>query len=292
MSALAYPLAYPLTLGAAGVFAVAALLEHRSAGQVPDAQGLAPRQLASFVRATLRHPWWLAGMGFNAVGFALHALALHTSALSVVQPLLVCGVLFALPLNHWLLGEPITATELGWAVALVAGLVGFLITGTAGVSASHEPADTGPAVAAGLLAVAVVGSLAATARRGGRGATLLGAATGIVYALTATLIKACTNVLVHGPVALLVSWQLYTLLVTGVVGLLLNQLSYQAGPLAASLPAITVVDPLLAVLLGVVIYDENLRHTPLAIACEFAFLGLLASAATALTRLQPSETAA
>jgi drug/metabolite transporter (DMT)-like permease len=292
LSALAYPFAYPLALGAAGVFAVAALLEHRSAGQVPDAQGLAPRQLASFVRATLRHPWWLAGMGCNAVGFALHALALHTSALSVVQPLLVCGVLFALPLNHWLLGEPITASELGWAVALVAGLVGFLITGTAGVSASHEPADTGPAVAAGLLAVAVVGSLAATARRGGRGATLLGAATGIVYALTATLIKACTNVLVHGPVALLVSWQLYTLLVTGVVGLLLNQLSYQAGPLAASLPAITVVDPLLAVLLGVVIYDENLRHTPLAIACEFAFLGLLASAATALTRLQPSETAA
>jgi hypothetical protein len=99
-------------------------------------------------------------------------------------------------------------------------------------------------------------------------------------------------VLVHGPVTLLVSWQLYTLLVTGAVGLLLNQLSYQAGPLAASLPAITVVDPLLAVLLGVVIYDENLRHTPLAIACEFAFLGLLASAATALTRLQPSETAA
>jgi hypothetical protein len=46
------------------------------------------------------------------------------------------------------------------------------------------------------------------------------------------------------------------------------------------------------VLLGVVVYDENLRHTPLAIACEFAFLGLLATAATALTRLQPSETAA
>jgi len=287
-------LAYPLALCAAGVFAVAALLEHRSAGQVPDAQGLAPRQLAAFVRATLRHRWWLAGMGCNTVGFALHAWALHTSALSVVQPLLVSSVLFALPLNHWLLGEPITAAELGWSAALVTGLAGFLITGTAGLAASHEPADTGPAVAAGVLAVLVVGSLGVTARRGGQGdaATLLGAATGVMYALTATLIKACTNVLVHGPVALLASWQLYTLLVTGAAGLLLNQLSFQAGPLAVSLPVITVVDPLLAVLLGVMIYDENLRHTPLAIVCEFAFLGLLAVAATALTRLQQSATTA
>ncbi|WP_445183242.1 hypothetical protein ACTXG6_32570 [Pseudonocardia sp. Cha107L01] len=66
-----------------GAFAVAALLEQRSAGQVPNARGLAPRQLAGFVRATLRHPWWLAGMACSAIGFALHALALHTSALDL-----------------------------------------------------------------------------------------------------------------------------------------------------------------------------------------------------------------
>jgi hypothetical protein len=42
--------------------------------------GWHPRQLAGFVRATLRHPWWLAGMACSTIGFALHALALHTSA--------------------------------------------------------------------------------------------------------------------------------------------------------------------------------------------------------------------
>ena len=285
---------YPLVLGAAGFFAVAALLEHRGAGQVPDAQGLTPRQLMTFVGATLRHPSWLAGMGCSAVGFALHAWALHSSGLSVVQPLLVCSVLFALPLNRRLRREPVTVAELGWAATLVIGLAGFLLIGTAGVSESHERADTGPAVAVGALALVVIGFLAVSARRSGQAsaATLLGVATGVVYALTATMIKACTNVLVHGPVALLASWQLYLLLVTGAVGLLLNQLSYQAGPLAASLPAITVVDPLLAVLLGVVIYDENLRHTPWAIGGEVASLGLLALAATALTRLQHSTTTA
>jgi hypothetical protein len=69
---------------------------------------------------------------------------------------------------------------------------------------------------------------------GATAAALLGIATGIAHAGTAT----------H---------------------LLLNQLAFQAGPLAASLPAMTVVNPLLAVLLGVVVYDENLRHTPWAI---------------------------
>lgn len=238
---------------------MAALLQHRSAGQVPDAQGFAPAQLLTFARATVRHPAWLAGIGCNALG---------------------------LPLNRWLRAEPITLAELGWAAALVAGLVGFLVASA--VEVTGAPADTGPAVVAGVLAVVVVGSLTVTARQRGRGraATLLGCATGVAYAFTATLIKACTNVLSQGPSALLGSWQLYTLLVSGVVGLLLNQLAYQAGPLAVSLPVITVIDPLLAVLLGVVIYDENLRHTPLALAGEILFLTVLALAATALTRFR------
>jgi hypothetical protein len=86
--------------------------------------------------------------------------------------------------------------------------------------------------------------------------------------------------------ALLTSWPLYTLLAVGAVGLLLNQLSFQAGPLSASLPAITVVNPLLAVLLGVTVYDENLRHTPWAITTEAGFLVLFSAAAIALTRHQ------
>jgi uncharacterized membrane protein len=114
---------------------------------------------------------------------------------------------------------------------------------------------------------------------------LLGVATGIAFAGTATLIKACTNLLAHSPVALLTSWQLYTLLAVGAVGLL-NQLSSKRARLEESLPAITVVNPLLAVLLGVTVYDENLRHTPWAITTEAGFLVLFTAAAIALTRHQ------
>ncbi len=54
------------------------------------------------------------------------------------------------------------------------------------------------------------------------------------------------------------------MIVAGAGGLLLNQLAFQAGPLAASLPAISTVDPLLSIALGVIIYDEQIRHGPTA----------------------------
>ncbi len=287
-SELAY---YPAAIGAAAAFAVAATLEHRSAGEVPDAQGLRGRQLLRFVRASVAHPYWLGGTAVSAVGLGLHAFALHSGALAVVQPLLVLAVLFALPLQRRLRHERIYRSELLWALALVAGLAGFLTVATAGVPPSHETADPGPAIAAGVLAVgAAVGCvLIARGRRRATTAALLGVATGIAFAGTAILIKACTNLLAHGPVALLTGWQLYALLAVGAVGLLLNQLSFQAGPLSASLPAITVVNPLLAVLLGVVVYDENLRHTGWAVAAEVGFLMLFTAAAVVLTRREVGD---
>lgn len=283
---------YPAAVAAAGAFAVSATLAHRSASEVPDAQGLGPRQLLGFVRATLAHPYWLGGIALSTVGLGLHAFALHAGALSVVQPLLVLGVLFALPLQRRLRGERIRRVELLWGLALVAGLAGFLVVATAGVAVTHEAADRGPAIAAGLLALGAAGVcvLVARGRQRASAAALLGVATGIVFAGTATLIKACTSLLAHNPVALVTSWQLYTLLAAGTVGLMINQLAFQAGPLSASLPAITVVNPLLAVLLGVVIYDENLRHTPWALATEAGSLMLFTVAAFALTRHQAAAT--
>jgi hypothetical protein len=277
-----------LALTAAAAFSFAIPFEHRAADQAPDAAGLSLRQIGRFIRATARSRWWLAAMGLNALGFGLHALALHNGGLAIVQPLLVANLLFALPINHWLRKEPITAAEVGWAAALVVALSGFLLIATAGVGATVQMADRGPAVATGVLVVLVVGGLTVTARHSGgsTAATLFGVSTGILFAVTASLVKECTGIIVHGPIALLTSWQLYALLVAGGAGILLNQLAFQSGPLSASLPAITVVDPVVSVLFGVLVFDENLRHTPLAITGEVLTLGLLAAAAFNLSRLE------
>jgi hypothetical protein len=280
--------AYPVALLAAAVFAVAIPLEHRSADKAPDAGGLSPRQIVAFARATLRDRWWLTAMGLNAVGLGLHATALHFGSLAVVQPLLVANLLFALPINHWLRREPVQAVELVWAGLLAVGLSGFLLIATVGVPPAQQTVDKGPAVGAAALIAVVAATLTITARRSGgsTAATLLGIATGVMFAVTASLLKVNTGLLAHGPLRLLAGWQLYALVAVGAIGLLLNQLAYQSGPLSASLPAITVVDPLVAVLLGVAVFDENLRHSTPAIAGELLCLGLLALAGYHLARLE------
>ena len=60
----------------------------------------------------------------------------------------------------------------------------------------------------------------------------------------------------------LTSWQLYTVVVVGAIGLFLSQLAFQAGPLTASLPAMATVDPLLSIVVGVLVYDEHIHRGP------------------------------
>jgi drug/metabolite transporter (DMT)-like permease len=281
-------LAVPAVLAAAFCFAVAIPLEHRAAGVTPEFGGFRPHELGTFVRATVRNKWWLLGMGLNTIGFGLHAVALNLGPLAVVQPLLVTNMLFALPVNHWFRREPISRRELAWAAVLLVGLSGFLLIGTAGVQHTRQPADEGPAIVAGLIVLFTAGGLAVAARRAQRAVApvLLGVATGVLFAVTASLVKEVTRIITEKPAALPASWQLYALLVAGAVALLFNQLAYQAGPLSASLPAIAVVDPLVSILIGVTVFDENLRHTPAAITGQVVCLGLLAVSGVVLARLE------
>jgi drug/metabolite transporter (DMT)-like permease len=278
------------SLGAAAFYAVATTLKHRSAGHAPDAQDFKPGQLARFIRATLTHRLWLAGIAADTGGLALQVSALYLGALAVVQPLLVSGLLFALLLSHLAAHTRISRQELASGLLLTLSLAAFLlISGAPSASSRHDiqGADHGPAITAGILAVALAVILVVLARRlpHGPSAALLGTVVGICYAATAALLKSCTNIAGRGPSILFTSWQLYVLLAIGGAGLLLNQLAFQAGPLTASLPAITTVDPVLSVAIGVWIYDERLRHSAIGVLGEVICLGVLCFATINLSRI-------
>lgn len=235
-----------LSLGAAFAFAAASLFKHISAGQVPDAQGLRPGQVGGFVWATVAHPLWLAGVGCDVAGLALQIVAPHLGSLAVVQPLLVSGLLFALVLRPRFEHRRITRPQLAWAVVLSAALGGFLlVAGTGHTAAGRESVDRLPAIVAGVLgAVLASGCIELGRRHRGqaRSAALLGVAVGVIYAATAALLKAVTDIAVPALLDVLGSWQLYTVIALGIGGLLLNQLAFQAGPIAASLPATATID--------------------------------------------------
>ena len=244
------------TLASTGFFAVATALKHRSARGSHPAADVEAQKVRHFLVATTRDSWWLGGLAADVGGLALQLYALHIGPLALVQPLMVTGLLFSLFLTHWVAGSRITTAELGWGLLLILALVGFIIVSGAASPSTTGPAqlaDRGPATAAAAVAAAVAVGCVFLARRLTRGprAALIGVAVGVTYACTAALIKSCTNIVLRGLPALLTSWQLYTLIVTGVAGLALNQLAFQAAPLHASLPAIATVDPLLSVALGV-----------------------------------------
>jgi hypothetical protein len=280
-------------LGASASSAVASALLHRSAVDAAVAPGTSSRPLLAFARATIMHRLYLFALLMQIVGFGLHALALDAGQLAFVQPMLVCALLFALPFNRWLLNEPVTARELYWAGALVVGLSGFLLIATPSINPTvNGPVDPVAGFTAVIIGVIVVACclIAAGRQRSSRAATLLGGAAGIAFAGQSALLKACTEVLGTGPLNLLTSWQLYALTVVGTLAVVFNQLAFRAGPLAASLPVSTTVNPILGVVLGAAVYNENLRHSPVAIIGELACLALLTVSAMALTRLTAPAT--
>lgn len=93
-----------------------------------------------------------------------------------------------------------------------------------------------------------------------RRASLLGIATGATVGLTAALMKGMTLAYQHGIVGVLTAWQTYAMITGGLAGMFLMQNALQAGRLIAAQPGITLVDPAVAILWGVLAFGEP-THT-------------------------------
>jgi drug/metabolite transporter (DMT)-like permease len=243
-------------------YAGAAVLQQRVASAQPPELSLSPRLLL----AVVRRPLWLLGIAFDVGGYLFEAAALHGASVALVGPLMVTGLLWALPFSTIGTGQRVTRRELVPALAVVVGLALFVQVGSP--SGNRSTASAAAWIAVGVIVAGIAGPLVVLARRtlGSRRALYLGVATGVVYSFTAVLTKATVDLLDDGIGALFTHWQLYVLLAVSFVGLLLNQSAFQAGHVAASLPAISVVNPFLASIFGITMFGEHLdAHGPLAV---------------------------
>ncbi|NNN09510.1 MAG: DMT family transporter [Acidimicrobiaceae bacterium] len=211
-----------------------------------------------FVVFLLHHPLWL--VGWLAMGGSLlfQSLALHFAAMSLVQPLLVFELVFALALRRVWLGQLVPARA--WLASVVTvfslGLFLFATTRTSG-----PPAQVLRWVGPGFWCSGVVVVLILAALRGlpGRRAALWGSATAILWALEAAYIKQCTDVITRdGYAGLFTRWPFYAFIVCGIAGLLTEQAALHAGPLRSSQATIVILDPIVSVLLGAWIFGEQL----------------------------------
>jgi drug/metabolite transporter (DMT)-like permease len=273
------------SLASALAAAVSSILQHRSARRAPD--GRTHRLLGHL----LTRPAWLAGLGAALVGLVLHVIALTHGQLALVQPLLISGVLFALPVSALLEGRRPSGREWLLALCVVAGLGTFLLAARPSPGRVHLDADTlGWST---VISSAVIGLLALAAKRWPRHAcAIYGTAAGIGYGVVAALIKQAAWVLRHGGIPHLFSdWPLYALVLVGLASLGLTQVGYRAGPLAKSMPALTVTDPAASVLLGALAFQEHLARSPWAVTLQAIGFLTMSVAAAQLARRE-AETAA
>ena len=238
--------------------------------------------------ALVRQPVWLLGLAFMAGTLVFSASALYFGTLAVVQPLLVTELVFTLALRQLLLHDRIAGRSWAAAGLLCLGLGTFLVV--AHSEPGHQVPSPGQwAVAVGAWAGAVAllcgfGRFGSPARR----ATLVGAATGLVWSLDAAFVKSSTEVLqTSGWSGLLVHWPFYAAVVSGVGGTVLLQFALSAGPLANSQAAIVITDPITSIVLGLFLFSDQIRRGPTAVVLGIATLAVMMTGVVLLSRWGP-----
>lgn len=275
-------LAVLCALGSSLLYALASVLQHRGAAAQPDERSLTIGLMARLVR----DPVWVLGLACDGGGFALQFIALGHGPIVVVQTLLVCGLLFALPIGAAWAGRRLTRVDWVGALLVCAGLAVFLAV--ADPAAGRD--DARPAAWAALLlsVTAVAGLLTAFGYRPEprRRAVLLAAAAGVVYGASAGLAKTTFHLLDHGLGPLVTNWQPYVLVLFGAAGMILSQSAFQAGALDFSLPTLTVADPVASIAIGACVFHEAIASGPGNITLEVLALVAMSAGVWLLGRFE------
>lgn len=268
-------------LAAAVLLAVGYVLQQHEAAEVPGGK-LRLRLLLVLAR----RPIWLGGIGAMVAGQVVGAIALGMGSLVVVEPLLTVNVLFALPLAALFSRRRLSAGDWAGAVVLVGGLTLFL-AGSAprtAVDVDRLPALTWLVAGAAVLAIVVLLLLLARGRAARTRASLLAVAAGTLFGLQDFLTQRSIVRLDGGVLALLSSWTPWTLLVVAIVGLTFAQTAFGLADISASLPGITLAEPVIGIALTVGTLGEGPPRQPATLALALGGLALMVAGVVILTR--------
>ncbi|GAA2561312.1 DMT family transporter [Mycolicibacterium diernhoferi] len=245
-----------LALGAALFVAMGDVIHQRTAHEV-TAEPVGHLQL--FAHLLRDRMWWIGSL-VSAVGFGLQAAALGLGSVLLVQALLVTSLLFALPLNARANHHRVSRFEWTWAVLLATSVVVIVTVGNPTAGQARAGSEVWLAVAAVLGPVLVGCVIGARILSGSKAsAILLACVSGALWGLFAILTKGVVDRLGNGLWAVLSAPELYAWAVVAVVGTAYQQAAFRAGSMTASLPTMTVVEPVVASVLGVVVLGETLR---------------------------------
>src|SRR6201996_3352284 len=278
-------LSYLLAVLAACANATSSVLQRKANREVPQSETLSLRLIGRL----LHQPVWFGGILAITLGFLLQATALGFGELATVEPILVLELPLTLILASRVFGQRMRWQEWSFSAAMTAGLGGllFLLSPSGGRNGGVHWWGWATGLSLNVLLVLVLvmfGRREPTSGRGGAyRAGLLGVAAGSMFGLTAALMKGVTGIFSHGLVDLFTSWEIYGMVAAGLVGMFLVQSAMNAGGLIAAQPGLTLADPVISVLWGVLAFGEQIRAGWF-ILPELLSMAVLAAGVVALAR--------
>jgi drug/metabolite transporter (DMT)-like permease len=286
-------LTYLLAVLAACANAVSSVLQRKANKRVPQDENMSLQQ----IKVLLHQPVWFFGILAITAGFLLQATALGFGDLSVVEPVLVLELPFTLIVASRLFHQQLGAREWLPIAAMTAGLAGllYLLAPAEGAAPHVHWYGWLAGIGGNLLLVGILvvwgrrGSLEPDAQKdsgqhgGSFRAAVLAVAAGSAFGLTAALMKAMTRTFSGGIVHAFTDWPIYAMVATGALGMFLTQSALNAGQLIAAQPGLTLSDPLISVLWGVLAFKEQVREGWFILG-EVACAGLIVAGVVMLAR--------
>jgi drug/metabolite transporter (DMT)-like permease len=209
----------------------------------------------------VRDSTWLIGFSGLLCSFVLQAVALGLGQLSGVETIITLEVPLTLLAASRVFKQPLGAGEWRGVLLMTAGGIA-LVAILSPQPGNETDVSSLTYVAAGGGTVATILALLFASRRGGAiwSTACLGAAAGACFGFTATMMKeTIAQASAHGFPAIFTTWQTYIAVCSGISGLVVVQWALHTGPLLAAQPGFTLMDPLVSILWGVLVFNEDTR---------------------------------
>lgn len=267
----------PLALLGAVFMSFGAQYQHRGVIKVEKLsgstanQGLSRQQLARL----LTRPSWVLGTVMLGLAIVCQLAALSFAPLIVVQPLGAIALVITTLLNAQISGHRPTRRSLIAIAACVGGI--FIFVTIAALFATEEPISNGQLITIlillGVFTIVCAGLWLWLRAR--TGALFYIMVAGIVYGFVATLAKVVISRIQSEDFDWLTVTCLVALLIATGVGAYFVQTAYSSGPPDLVIAGLTVIDPIVAILIGLIVLNEA-SHAPLWAYFGFAVAGLIA----------------
>jgi len=248
----------PIALLGAVFLSLGAQFQHRGVTRVEVSHGsgakagLSPRQLMHL----LARPSWVAGTLILGLAVVLQLTSLGFAPLIVVQPLGVVALVITAIMNARISRIKLDRRAIR-AIAMCVGGVAIFVAIAAVYAIEREITETQLLVVLAILGIVTVafGITFATARRHvGAMFYIIGA--GVLFGFVATLAKVVINRILNNNFDGLTVVAIVALLAAAALGGYFVQTAYSVGSPDLVIAGLTVVDPLVAVLIGVVVLGE------------------------------------